>query len=244
MPKTEIYQIPGNFNTPPQGWPRLEPSDLSRGLIEDWVADDLIDTFPVTGWASRVSSLPLVVGATEAPPIVADDRGHKAVRFTSNSLRNNSLSKDWQGEITIEVVMNPTEGQSAGGRVISGPSGGFRGIYMYTNSFSLTSSQATGGASTVSLGNYVPGQKTTLIGRWGNTQADGKVYGKAGFSSPLLLSEPTPQAQLFIGANSANPPAANTFLKADIYRIRVWNRVLSNGEADAAMAESAETYGF
>lgn len=243
MPKTEIYKIPGGFNTPPEGWPRMTFPELDKGLIEDWVADDLGDTFPLTGWASRVTGLPLVTGAgTDPAAIVTDDRGHKAVRFLNSVIRNNSLNEDWHGELTVEFVMNPIEGLAGGGRVMSGPSGGFRGISMYTNSLSLTTSVSNN--TTVSLGNFTPGQKTSVVARYGNSQADGKVYKKAGLSSKLLVSGPVVQTQFFVGANSANPPASTTFLKADIYRIRVWNRLLSDGELDAAQMGSAETYGF
>lgn len=242
MPNTEIYKIPGRFNTPPEGWPRMTFPELDRGLIEDWVADDLGDTFPRVGWVSRVTSRDLVTGTgSDTPAIVTDARGHKAVRFSSSVIRNNSLNEDWQGELTVEVVINPTEGQSNGGRVISGPSGAFRAVYIYPSNFSLTSSATN---STINLGGYTPGQTTSLIARYGNSQSDGKVYGRGGLSSKLLGSGPVAQPQFFVGANSANPPSPTTFIKADIYRIRVWNRLLSDGELDIAMMENAEIYGF
>lgn len=247
MPKTEIYKIPGEFNTPPSTWPRMAFPDLTKGLIEEWVADDLtVGSFPSVGWTGRkgLALTPWFLTGLVAPDVVEGTMGHKAVRFNNSQLRSLELPEAWRGVATYEFVINPIEGSSGGARVASGLVGQFRGIYMYTTNFSATTSQATNAnLSTANLGAYTPGQITSVMARYNSNEVDGKVMGRP-FSQPVGVTGTTPQTAFFVGANSSSPPSPPSFLKADIYRIRVWNRVLTNEEVDVAMAESAETYGF
>lgn len=241
MASTEIQKVPGQFNLP-AGWPRLEFPDITSGLVADWDAASLkAGALPGTGWPSSVTTAPplAVTEGTAAPLVAVDSAGRPFVRFDTAKLYT---TVSWLGDTTIMVTLRPDLADGNLGRVITGGGAGYRAMQLNgTASPTVTTSRAP---SPTSLpGTFATGKLTAVIGRYGASEVDGIVSGGQ-WSAPAATPGHPPQTLFVMGANTATPPTASSYLHADVYRVQVWSRILSKADAAAALSAAAQRYKF
>lgn len=248
--KTEIQTVEGEFKLGAD-WPKLVYPALSDGLIIDWVADDL-KVGPLTApWQSRVSNThplsPLAESDTGIIPneVKLDSNGHNYVEMLAGQ-RLRTWTIDWaiDQDITIMAVVRPRrppEGSGLGtnSRIISGANGGFRSILHTPGTYSIG---VTGKTTRISSAS-VFGRIEAVMGRYGKNIYDGKQYGQ----NLVVPTEPyadqkSVQQYVLVGGNDTTQ--ANAKLYGDLFRISIWDRLLTDQEMDAALADQAKTYGF
>lgn len=243
MMYTEIQTISGGTELP-TGWPKLEFGEFSTGLIHDWNASSLaVGDLPSTGWVSY-GTTPATLktsGNTPAPKVVLDPINNKKyIRFTDNQM---TAAVSWTSDTTILYVIRPDVITGNQGRALSGLNGNFRGFITSGSNIEMTQSTSKGGTRTGIIASGLGTRRlTTFVGRWGATEFSGKEYG--GAVKSFEGAEHPQQKIMVIGANTSNPPIANTFLKADVFRIMVWNRVLTDIDVETALAANAREYGI
>lgn len=236
MASTEIQKVPGNFNLP-SGWPRLEFPDVTTGLVADWRADSLpVGAFPSDGWKSSVGTLPPLKHLTSAdtPQVMQDAGGMKYLRFSSSRL---GTAVDWSGDLTVLAVLNPDFPAGLVGRVVAGPGGAYRSLST-TGTGSFMAKTNTAGDRVLGTAS-IPGRVTAVLARYSATAVDGKVHGQD-WSSASIPSAVPAQKEMYVGAGAGM--AADSILKAGLYRLQVWDRALSKNDAEAALQQVAATY--
>lgn len=245
---TEVQTIPGEFKLAAD-WPKLTYPALNDNLVIDWVADDLpLGTF-AGPWNSRVTpnhvlnNLPLTTGEEGSTPGVVeqDPNGHKYIAMRAGQrLRNSTINWAPSQDITILAVYRPKkapEGVATNSRIISGGNGGFRSILHTGSWYSIGVTGKTLGISNMAKYENVE----AIIGRYGRDQINGKQYGNT-LESDVINPQPNPQEYLVVGGNDTGQ-AVNK-LHGDLFRIRIWSRLLTDQEIEAAMQEQAKLYGF
>lgn len=250
--KTEIQTVPGEFKLG-ANWPKLVYPALSEGLVIDWAADDL-PVGPLTGrWDSRVNAnhplnpMPLMDSEAGILPneVKLDANGHKYVEMRAGQ-RLRSWTIDWafDQDITIMAVFRPQQvpadsGLGTNSRIFSGANGGFRSMLHAGTTYSIG---VTGKTTRISTG-AVYGRVEAIMGRYGKNMYDGKQYGQ-NLVTPTepYADQKSAQEYILVGGNDTTTP--NAKLYGDLFRISIWDRLLTDQEMDAALGDQAKTYGF
>lgn len=239
MATTEIQKVPGTFNLPTD-WPRLIFPDTTTGLIADWRADLLpVGTLASTGWKSATGAAGVLTadGSLAQPTVKTDARGQKHLTMESTRMRS---TVNWAGDITILAVVRPTLTAGQVSRIASGGGDGYRSLNTSnSDKFSIATNKSSATGSTIP--NVASGALTAVIGRYGATELDGLQYGGS-WSTPAVATGHPTQSVLFVGGNSSGD--ATAFLRGDLYRLQVWNRILTKTDAEAALQTMANTYGI
>lgn len=241
MATTEIQRVPGAFRLPAD-WPRLEFPDTETGLLVDWDASTLpLGSLATAGWepAAGKGAPITVVGSNPVPEVRVDASGHKFLQLNKTRLRSYT---ELASETTILVVLKPTGQSGAKARILTGNLT-YRGLYLTSGGFAADVGQAPGSTNSTLAGMPTPGVVTATVGRYGNASVDVAAHGK-GWSLPSPVSNLSRQSEFTIGSNTLTPPTEDGFLVADLYRVQIWNRVLTRTDVEAVMQLNAARYGF
>lgn len=241
MATTELQRVPGNFRLP-AGWPRVEVPDTETGLLAQWDASTLpLGALADTGWFPNLGSAgPLAtVAGTAAPSVARDAAGNRFLRLNKTRLRS---YVEIDGDTTVLVVLKTVPHDGNRVRILTG-NNGYRGLYLTSAGYVADAGKTPDAGSATLPATPDPAAITAVAGRYSTAKVDVAAYGK-GFSPAIAGTALARQTEITVGSSSINPPGADTFLTADLYRIQIWNRRLGNTDVEAAMASAANTYGF
>lgn len=242
METTEVQRVPGVFNLP-DDWPTLDFPDLTTGLIADFHASDLPVGGLEAGWKSAVGTMKLTLDTRSAvvPQAVNDSSGRRVVRFSDGRLVAYNINLS--GPLTYVIAMRPTARVTTGNRrVMTGNLQGYRALTLEPAGVAMKT--ATQPDAKPISSPIVQDKGLVIAGRFG-AQTDGYVLGSgwsATFEDPDLIG--LVQDELDLGANASSPPTPGSTMQADVYRVQVFNRVLTKTDVEAAAQNYASAYGF